>query len=239
MTQMSVETKQKSHRNPNPLMIQHPSRGLVCASSGHGKTHWIVDTALRKDAPWDAVHVICHDISMDQPAYKTLKQKFKNGPVTFSRGLPEGEEQENEILDLLRKDPNKQKLLILDDVLEESLNGRASKFVSKLFTSGRHLNCSVFQLLQRFMHARGNRLNCEYLICGPTPADVGSLAAIARQINPEDHGKHILATYRQATSKPHSFLIIDLKSADPILRLRDNSFDTVFHPNIPGSIVET
>ena len=228
---------QTRYRNRNPLQIQHPARGLVCAASGHGKTEWMVDTALRDDAPWDSVHVICHDISVDQPAYQRLKNNF-DGPVTFSRGLPENEEQEGEILNLLKKDPKKQKLVILDDVLEESMGGRQARFVSKLFTSGRHLNCSVFQLLQRFMHQRGNRLNCEYLICGPTPADVGSLAAIARQISPEDHGKHILQCYRQATSRPHSFLIIDLKSADPLLRLRDNSFDTVFAPNNQGGVEE-
>jgi hypothetical protein len=215
------------YKNRNPLQIQHPARGLVCAASGHGKTHLMTDVALRADAPWDHIVVICHNISINQGAYQHLKNNFK-GKVDFVAGLPDTEEAEQDLMNLLQGDPKKQKLVILDDVLEESLTGRASKLVSKLFTSGRHLNCSVFQLLQRFVHNRSNRLNCEYLICGPTPADVGSLAAIARQMHPEDHGKHILECYRQATSIPHGFLIIDLKSSDPQLRLRDNSFDTVF-----------
>jgi hypothetical protein len=216
-----------TYRNRNPLQIQHPARGLVCAASGHGKTMWMVQTALSPDASWDHVVVVCHNISIGQPAYKALKNEFR-GKIDFVSGLPETQEDEDALMNLLETNRNEQKLVILDDVLEESLIGRTSKLVSKLFTSGRHLNCSVFQLLQRFIHNRSNRLNCEYLICGPTPADVGSLAAIARQISPEDHGRSILECYRQAMSKPHGFLIIDLKSSDPRLRLRDDSFDTVF-----------
>ena len=217
----------RTYRNRNPLQIQHPARGLVCAASGHGKTMWMVQTALRADAPWDHIIVVCHNISVGQPAYQHLKNNFR-GRVDFVKGLPDTEDAEVDLMNVLQRDRNKQKLVILDDVLEESLSGRASKLVSKLFTSGRHLNCSVFQLLQRFMHNRSNRLNCEYLIAGAVPADAGALAAIAHQISPEDKGRMIMACYRQATSIPHGFLIVDLKSSDPRLRLRDNSFDTVF-----------
>lgn len=61
-----------------------------------------------------------------------LANNFR-GRVDFVKGLPDTDDAEVDLMNLLQKDRNKQKLVILDDVLEESLSGRASKLVSKLF----------------------------------------------------------------------------------------------------------
>lgn len=39
-------------RNKNPLLFQHPCRGVICGSSGTGKTRFILeDIVLHKDSP--------------------------------------------------------------------------------------------------------------------------------------------------------------------------------------------
>lgn len=43
---------------------------------------WMVNVALRPDAPWDHVVVICHNISINQGTYQHLKNNFK-GKLDF------------------------------------------------------------------------------------------------------------------------------------------------------------
>lgn len=208
------------------MQLQHPSRGIVAAASGRGKTRWMVDRVLDPQSPWKQVHVFCDELSADQSEYQRLQDQFK-GPVTMHTGLPKNEDDESALLAQL-SDSRIPKVCIVDDLMEQSERGRPQQFLSKLYTSGRHLNCSVYQLLQRFHSSRSNRLNAEYIICGSIPADASALATIARQIDPEDGGKHILQCWRQATSKPYGFLVIDLHTPDSRLRLRDTELDTIF-----------
>lgn len=173
--------------------------------------------------------IVCHSISRDQPAYRRLSKEF-NGPVSFHT-LPEGPEEEEELINDLKKGQDRhQTALVFDDLLEESLGGKQGRFVSKMFTSSRHMNTSVLQLLQAFMHRRSNRLNTDYIVAFGMPADQGAVSAIGRQISPLDSGRHIVQCYQEATAKPHGHMILDLKSSDPLLRLRNNRFDEVFEP---------
>jgi len=64
----------------------------------------MVHVALRSDASWDHVVVICHNISINQGTYQHLKNNFK-GKVDFVPGLPDTQETEDDLMNLLRGDP--------------------------------------------------------------------------------------------------------------------------------------
>ena len=77
---------------------------------------WMVQTALLPDAPWDHVVVVCHNISIGQPA---LKNGFR-GKIDFVSGLPETHEDEDALMNLLETNRNEQKLVILDDMCSKN-----------------------------------------------------------------------------------------------------------------------
>ena len=221
------------HENPNrnPLMIQHPSRTVVCAPSMGGKTLWAVSTILRKDSPWSRVIVMCHEISKEQELFKKLRKEFKGkGGVIYVNGLPQTEEEEKEVMDLMVEGRTKcmPTVIVVDDLMQDSDGGRGAKFLSRLFTASRHANCSVMNLIQTVMHSRRNRQNADYMVLFDFPSCADAVLALSRQLSPEDKGKRVMQAYRQATSKPYGYLLITTRPGSQAYRYRDSSFDRAF-----------
>mmetsp|Transcript_37194 Transcript_37194/g.97528 ORF Transcript_37194/g.97528 Transcript_37194/m.97528 type:complete len:179 (+) Transcript_37194:374-910(+) len=65
--------------------------------------------------PEDHIIVVCHNISVGQPAYQHLANNFR-GRVDFVKELPDTEDAEANLMNVLQRDRKKQKLVILDDV---------------------------------------------------------------------------------------------------------------------------
>ena len=211
---------------------------IVSGASGRGKTEYTVDAVLgegvhRYQKPqWDACIVMCDNVSIDQPAFQRLEAKFQGpGGVKFIEGLPLDGEEEQKFLDLLKDNFNAgfKTILIIDDLMNDSSHGAAERFVSKLFTSARHLKTDVWELTQRHTGNRTRRLNCGYLICFATPADVKSLAHICNSIRPETRGRDILQAYRIATESHngHGCLVICLQQPSRYM-FRNTSMSTCF-----------
>lgn len=209
---------------------------IVSGASGRGKTEYTVDAILGvgvhqyHKGPWDAVIVMCDNVSIDQKAFKRLADNFDGpGGVQFVEGLPIGEEEE--FLEMLRENHNQgyRTILLIDDLMNDSAHGAAERFVSKLFTSARHLSTDVWELTQKHTGSRTRRLNCGYLVCFATPADVKSLLHICNSIRPETKGRDVLQAYRVATESHdgHGCLVICLQQPNAYM-YRNTSMNVCF-----------
>jgi hypothetical protein len=76
-------------------------------------------------------------------------------------------------------------------------------------------------------------LNAHYMIIFKNPRDAAQITYLARQISPENP-KFLVEAYRDATSIPHGYLLIDLKQNTPdVLRYRTDIFErnvTIYVP---------
>jgi hypothetical protein len=100
MTPRPSETPPKKSEKCDPLekdMIGfQPGHHCICSgASGSGKTFYTVDVILGTNVhkyhkpKWDAVVIMCDNISIRQPAFKRLVKELKGkGGVTFLNGLP-------------------------------------------------------------------------------------------------------------------------------------------------------
>jgi len=228
------EPTKKSRKKINHLLSLQPGvHAIISGGTGTGKTRWVVDGILGRGVhcypmPVDAIVCLVDSISIAQPLYDELEEKFTGaGGVKFVEGIPY--EQEQEFVDAIKENKNNKMktLIIIDDLMIAAKSAKAERFVDKLFTSIRHLNATVYEITQTHTGSRTRRLNSGLLVTFQTRADVGSLAHIARSIRPETKGHDVLACYRQATSKPHGCLIIDLVQPNQFM-FRDTSLNTAF-----------
>ena len=81
-----------------------------------------------------------------------------------------------------------------------------------MFTRGLHYNLSVIYLTQNLFHKnqRALSLNSDFMVIFKNPGDNSQLATIGRQMRP-DKVKFLMWAYNDATSSPHSYLMLDLK----------------------------
>jgi len=114
--------------------------------------------------------------------------------------------------------------LIIDDLMHE-----ADERVSKIFTRvSHHKNLSVLHLTQNlFYGSKQNRtisLNSHYLVVFKNTRDATQISHLASQMYP-GKSKFLIEAYRDATSKPFGYLLIDLKpDTEDQLRIRSNIF---------------
>ena len=119
-------------------IFKRSERCLVYGGSYSGKTYFIQNLILRHHEKFKKI-IICG-----------AKNDLLTHPLTSSKTIFY-ENDENPIYDpftdQLNDTDKRQTLLILDDVMTEAYN---STLVSKIYSKGRHLNLSVFLILQSF-----------------------------------------------------------------------------------------
>lgn len=229
---------------------KHPWTSIVCGPTGCGKTIF-VKTFLRHlsrmsnvrferilfyYAEWQDAYQRLHcdtgereeEKSESKYSDNTLVKSRKN-IIEFREGLPRPEDYSN--------DPLSPKLVIIDDLMRESSSCDA---IVDLFTKGsHHKNLSVILISQNLFHqGRGQRdisLNANYIVVFKNPRDRAQIRHLARQVYPDDP-KFMEEAYYDATSKPHGYLLLDLKQSTPDeYRFRTCIFpeDTLHYVYIP------
>ena len=186
----------------------HPFTCIVSGPSGAGKTTLVEKLLKYKD-----------DIITPKPlhvvwAYSAWQQGYEKwrGELTFVEGIPN-----------LSEVP-KETLLILDDLMVETDNS-----ITQLFTKkSHHQNISVVYIVQNLFgknkEMRTISLNAHYIALFKNPRDVSQMLILGRQMYP-NRNKYFQEAYKDATSRPHGYLLCDLKQSTPdILRLRTNIF---------------
>ena len=110
-------------------------------------------------------------------------------------------------------DPLSPKLVIIDDLMRES--SRSWIFSSKAVIK----NLSVIILISQnlFHQGRSQRnisLNANYIVVFKNPRDRAQIRHLARQVYP-DNPKFLEEAYYDVTTKPHGYLLLDLKQSIP------------------------
>lgn len=193
---------------------KHPFSAIVAGPSGSGKSYFVVKFLQNLESMTDCnFSNIYWFYSEWLPQVNTTKQ------IKFIEGLPN-------LNDIDTSQPN---LIIIDDLMRES-DGR----VVDLFTKGcHHKNLSVFFITQNIFHqGKGQRdisLNAHYIVLFKNPRDKGQVRHLAQQVCPEVP-KFLQEAYGDATSKPHGYLLLDLKQSTPEeYRFRTNIFNSDQH----------
>lgn len=188
------------------VLFRHPFTAIISGASMSGKTVFISEFIKNRHAlVTPNVHRVVYSYKKYQPIFDTIKD------VQFVKGS-------NYVLD-----KNVPTLLIIDDQAD-TIEG---KELIDLFTVRcHHENTSLFFVTQNLFVQkpafRTAALNAQYIIVFKSPRGASQIVHLARQLNP-GKSKKIQEIYHQATSKPYSYLLIDLKPDTPeTLRYRTN-----------------
>ena len=191
--------------------FKHPFTAIVAGPTKAGKTVWVkklVENVQKMVAPYPEEIYWCY--GEWQPLYNELPG------VHFCQGIPETEE--------LKSTPDKPKLLILDDLMQEM---KGDKRLTQLFTKGsHHWNLSVIHIVQNlfFDGMRTSRVNAQYLVLMKNPSDQLQAATLAKQLYP---GKthYFMEAYQDACKESYGYLLVDLCQDTPEnMRLRSKIF---------------
>ena len=184
----------------------HPFTCLVCGPTSAGKSRFVKDLLSHKD---EMITPPPHEIVW---SYGQWQEDLKTLDARLVDGLP----------DVETWDPSVRRLLVLDDHMNET-----DDRITKIFTQqSHHKNVSVIFITQNLFHKRARtiHLNAHYLVLFKNPRDATQIAVLARQMSPGNH-KYVLDAYKDATQRPHGYLLVDLKQATPDLyRLRARIF---------------
>lgn len=213
------------------LLFKIGSKIDICGSSGSGKTYWLANYLTKVDDRFDAVIWITNELSAEQDLIKELKKRLGNKFV-LKVGLTQNESELKEMFKE-NKDDKIRTAVVLDDLQMEQ-----GKFTSELFLAGRHLNLTIFQIVQSIFtgnkQARNMTNNVQYFVLFNFP-DALSVAEKARRLTTNKIDKNLVVeAYKDATSKQGGCLIIDtitgqsgLEDAN-LLRFRDTDMDLVY-----------
>jgi hypothetical protein len=182
------------------FVFKHPFTCLVSGPTQCGKTHFtlrVLANVKKMVTPTPARIIWCRGEDQDLE-------------------VPEGVEI-HDGLDVINEiDGSEPILLILDDLMQEA--GDEQQVVN-LFTKGsHHRNLSVIMLLQNMFHrgkfVRTMSLNTHYMVLFKNPRDAGQIRVLAGQLFP-GNTQFLVDAYRQATSRPHGYLLLDFKQDTP------------------------
>ena len=134
-------------------------------------------------------------------------------------------------------DPTTRNLIVIDDLMAET-----DERVTTLFTKkSHHRNTSVLYLVQNLFpknkESRTISLNSQYMVVFKNPRDASQMANLARQMYP-GRGKFVQEAFKDATSVPYGYLLVDLKQDTPEdMRMRtaifpDDGVQYVYLPKV-------
>lgn len=194
--------------------LQHPFSAVVSGPSNCGKTFFV------KEVIDNASRVISHKIenivyiySCWQPLYDQL---LKNHQINFVEGLPES------LCDDSLLPPEKNNLLIIDDLMHTASNNLEVQNVFTKYVHHRNLSC-IYLIQNLFIQGKTSRtisLNSNYLFLFGNPRGKYQISLLGRQMFP-GNTKFFLEAFNDATGSPYGYLLIDYKAKTPdFLRLR-------------------
>jgi hypothetical protein len=137
--------------------------------------------------------------------------------IEFNQGTPDDIDNADYL------DVSQRNLIVLDDFMAQS--GK-DKRIADLFTKGsHHRNLSIIYIVQNIFHQgkemRNISLNAHYIVLFKSPRDKQQISILARQVNP-GRVQESTRSYEDATSRPHGYLMLDLKPTDDQQRLKMN-----------------
>lgn len=180
--------------------IPHESRIVFSAPTKSGKT-WKVAALLQEKVIQPPPEQIILLYSQQQPAYSKMPQE-----TIFIQGIPP---------DLGKYlSANVRTVLIIDDLQSEI---ESNKEITKLVcVQSHHLSTTVILLVQNFflrgVEWRNISLNIDIIFLFASPRDINQIGYLGTQLGDR---KRMLSAYKDATSQPYKYLLIDLRGTCP------------------------
>ena len=162
------------------IFESNPCLGIICGATGAGKTRLLFKALLHEPALLDYDTIYIYTSTTEQPAYQFLEHGFKNKyskeAIEYLFETYEGDDSIDmsvaDFCDSFKNDPkfqsagkeikvhlssktlpfpenldkNKKNLVIFDDCV----NQKDQSLQREYYTRGRHMNCTVFYLTQRY-----------------------------------------------------------------------------------------
>ncbi len=200
--------------NPMDVRFRTPANYYICGQSQSGKSHLVRSMLDNLEELFYPVPKILYCYGEHQKEFDDLSRRLPN--IEFVDGFP------NDLYALV--EGHNKSLVILDDLMSQCSNDTR---VSDLFTRGSHHHgISVFFLTQNlFLPGKLSRtisLNSHYMIVFRNPRDSLGISTLAKQMFPH-RVNYLLDSFRDATSKPYGYLLIDCHQLTPEnMRLRTN-----------------
>lgn len=212
------------------LLFKSGSKINICGSSGSGKTYWLVNYLTKIDHRFEEIIWITNELSAGQELIKDLKRKLGSKFV-----LKVGLADEEGLKEMFKEnhDDKIKTAVILDDLMMEQ-----GRFTAELFLAGRHLNLTIFQLVQSIFtgskQSRNMSNNVQYYILFAFP-DKLSVVELARRLTTNKADKEaVVNAYKDATSKKGGCLIVDMITSQAdledanLLKYRDTEMNVVY-----------
>lgn len=187
--------------------LQHSFTMVLSGPTGCGKSFFIRELLKFKR---EMFNIIPDKVVWFYGIYQSLYDEIPE--VTFVEGLP------SNYKDYLGENT----LFIIDDLMSEC--GSDKKLTNLFIRESHHLQISICFLCQNFFHKgkemREITLNAHYILLFKNRRDMSQITHLGRQLFPRQV-KFFQEVYDDATKKPFSYLLIDLRSDTPEdMRLR-------------------
>ena len=140
------------------MFVDHAHSAIICGATGSGKTEYALDL-LQEDYRgfFKYIIIICPTWRYNR-AYLSRKWLFEDPDHVFlvdpGELLPKSDDPLNDTLKVffesIGKLDNSQVLFLIDDCSSQRGMTKKKRMLSELAFSGRHLNCSVWILTQKY-----------------------------------------------------------------------------------------
>ena len=196
--------------------LKHNFSAIISGPSLSGKSSFVhLLLQLGEQMIDGAPEKILYCYGAYQPLFDQMKQELPH--ITFVEGLP------GDIQEML--DPRYRNLLVIDDLMSELCS---DKLMTRLLTKGRHNNLSVIFIVHNLFYQgkemRTISLNASYFVIFKSPRGHSQIVNLAKQVFPSNN-KFLMEAYKDATSRPFSYLFLDFRSSTPSeFRVRTNIF---------------
>lgn len=213
----------------NPFCPVHPYRILLSGPSGCGKTN-VLGNLILHYLTYDKCYIYSRHVEDKNDIYVDLREHFEKINDKIHSTIPESEnyscyEMSDNFEDIISVDDldgNIRNLIVIDDFVDEHKQGK----IGTLFISGRHKNASIIYLSQSYHKTpKLIRENCNYFILFKVN-NRRELQELSKTHCLDYTFDEFMELFQEATNEPFSFLVIDKKTSNPLLKYR-KKFDGI------------
>lgn len=186
---------------PTDLRLKHGTSMQIVGMSRSGKSNLALEIALNRHKVYDKKQELCIYLYNNyQSVFDKIKER--DDTIIFTNSIDVLEEYISRGVGLL---------IIFDDFMLQ-MQSSLNEYISSFFIQRAHHENLSLILLQQVLYAKNARilnLNAHYLVIFRLTRDSRQIVCLGSQMMP-DKPRFVYDCYKLATSKPYSYLCIDL-----------------------------